>query len=124
MYQNNNSYNNHHNPYGGNHNSDFEKQRRQMELQEQKKYKFEAEKSMDSIVQSYLSAQRNSNDFYIDEADKSAINRYYNRYWSNKFVAISIFILCASFISAFYSNLAIFGILAVLVLINASWSAN
>ena len=118
MYQNNNSYNNHHNPYGGNHNSDFEKQRRQMELQEQKKYKFEAEKSMDSIVQSYLSAQRNSNDFYIDEADKSAINRYYNRYWSNKFVAISIFILCASFISAFYSNLAIFGILAVLVFFN------
>jgi len=117
MNQNNYPYNNHHNPYGGNNNDD--RQRRQQEQQIKQGYKKDAEKGMDNIVQSYLSAKRNGSDFYINEADKSAVNRYYNRYWSNDFVFISMIILAISLVASFYTNLTIFGILLVLIVFNS-----
>ncbi len=117
----NNPYSNNHNPYSSN--NDFDRQRRQQEQQQKLKYKFEAEKAKDNIAQSYLTAKRNGSDFYINEADKTAINRYYHRYWANDSVLIAILILLISFVASFYTNVAIFGILAVLIVLN-SYSKN
>jgi hypothetical protein len=92
---------------------------RAKKLQEQQikqNYKFQAEKGIDSIIQSYISSKRNKSDFNIDETDKSSNNRYYNRYWSNDCITIAMLILVLSFIASFYTTMATFGILAVFVL--------
>jgi len=116
----NNPYSNSQSPYSS---SGFDKQREQFEQQQKQKYKFEAEKAEDNIVQTYFSAKQNGNDFIINEADKTAINRYYHRYWANDSVLISILILLISFGLSFYTNVSIFGILLVLVVLN-SYSKN
>jgi hypothetical protein len=118
MNQNNsNPYSNNHNPYSSN--NDFDRQRQQREQQIKQNYKIQAEQGMDGIVHSYLSAKRNDSHFNIDEVQKSAVNRYYNRYWSNDFVLISMLIMLISFVASFYSNVSIFGILVVLIVFNS-----
>jgi hypothetical protein len=122
MNQNNyNSYSNNQNPYSNN--NDFDRQRRQQNEQVKQSYKKDAEKGIDRTVQSYLSAKRNGNDFFINEEDKSAINRYYHRYWANDSVLIAMLFMLFLFIASFYTNLTIFGILAVLIVFN-SYSQN
>lgn len=121
MYQNNNNpYSNNHNQFGGgNYNNDFDRQRRQQEQQIKQNYKQKAEQALDNIIHELETARLNGNQYHINKADKSALNRYYNRYWANDFVMISIFILIISFIASFFKNLAALGILAVLLAYNS-----
>lgn len=116
MYQENNyPLNNKFNLNQGNHNN-MDRAKKLQEQQVKQNYKFQAEKSIDSVIHSYISSKRNKSDFNIDMENKSSINRYYNRYWSNDFIAIAMLILVLSFVASFYTTMAIFGILAVFVL--------
>lgn len=114
MYQRNNDpYSNNHNQYGGgNHNNDFHRQQDKLTKQS---YKQRAEQALDNIIHDLATARLNQNEYHINKADKSALNRYYNRYWANDFVIMSIFILIASLIASFFTNLAVLGILTVLL---------
>ncbi len=116
MYQeNNHPLNNKFNLNQDIHNN-MDRAKKLQEQQVKQNYKFEAEKSIDSIIQSYISSKRNKSDFNIDETDKSSNTRYYNRYWSNDCIAIAMLILVLSFVASFYTTMATFGILAVFVL--------
>lgn len=116
MYQENNyPLNNKFNLNQDIHNN-MDRAKKLQEQQVKQNYKFQAEKSIDSVIHSYISSKRNKSDFNIDMENKSSINRYYNRYWSNDFIAIAMLILVLSFVASFYTTMAIFGILAVFVL--------
>jgi hypothetical protein len=117
MYQNNNyPYSNNQSPYAS---SSFDKQRQQQDQQIKQNYKQKAEQALDNIIHNLATARLNGNQYHINKADKSVLNRYYNRYWANDFVMISIFILIVSFGASFFTNLASVGILAVLLAYNS-----
>ncbi len=113
-----NPYGNNNDPYG---NNQLNQQRRLQKEQEQRQYKQNCETSFDNIVADFTTAKRNNVELVVNEANKSAIMRYFKRYWDNKFLSLSLLILLITAILSFYTMYAAFGILAVF-LVKMSYS--
>ena len=64
----------------------------------------------------YKDAQKNNIDLNINEAYKSAIVRYFKRYWDKQFMLMSLVLLFIVIILSFYTKYALIGILAVFVM--------
>ena len=88
------------------------------ELNKRKKqeYKNQNEKALDSIVAEVLNAQANGIAPKINQADKSAVVRYFNRYWSTSFLLNAFALLVVTFIVSFFTQFATIGIFVVFIL--------
>lgn len=114
------SHNNGANPYGSNNNDPFgsnqvNQQRQLQKEQEQRQYKQACEISFDNIVADFKSAKKNNVELIINEANKSAINRYFKRYWDNKFISLALLILIITTILSFFTIYASFAVVLVFI---------
>jgi len=94
-------------PYSGN---------KELYKRKKQEYKNQNEKALDSIVSEVLNAQTNGIAPKINQADKSAVVRYFNRYWSTRFLLNAVALLVVTFIVSFFTQFATIGIFVVFIL--------
>ena len=94
-------------PYSGN---------KELYKRKKQEYKNQNEKALDSIVSEVLNAQTNGIAPKINQADKSAVVRYFNRYWSTSFLLNAFALLVVTFIVSFFTQFATIGIFVVFIL--------
>jgi len=116
--ENKNPYSNN-NPYQSASDNTSQQMQTQRKLDQERKhqqYKFQCEESIDNIVHEFQSAENNQLESWnLNAGDKAAVVRYFKRYWDNKFVSLSFFIIVVTFILSFYTKYALFGILGVFI---------
>lgn len=119
MYENNNNYGGQ-NPYSNNQSNEYsqqlQNQRRLHDERKKQEYKYFCEQSIDMIVADFKNAKKNGVQANINEANKSAVVRYFKRYWDTQFMASAMIILLLTAILSFYTALAAVGILAVFIM--------
>ncbi len=107
------------NPYQSSNNDVSQQMQEQKRLENERKkqqYKFQCEEAIDNIVHEFQSAENNQLESWkLNAGDKAAVVRYFKRYWDNKFVSLSFFIIVVTFILSFYTKYALFGILFVFI---------
>lgn len=107
------------NPYQSSNNDMSQQMQEQKRLENERRkqqYKFQCEESIDNIVHEFQSAESNQLESWkLNAGDKAAVVRYFKRYWDNKFVSLSLFIVVATFILSFYTKYALFGIFLVFI---------
>lgn len=87
-------------------------------------YKSRAEDALDNIISEYNQSKTNQiADWNPSSKDKAQVTRYFKRYWDNNFFTYSFIIGIFTFITSFYTTLAVFGIVVVFIL-KASLSQN
>ena len=96
---------------------------RELEKRKKQDYRHHNEQALDSIVSAVLSAESNGIEPQIDNADKSTVVRYYNRYWSNQFISTSFVVLLTTGILSFFTPFASLGI-AIVSILNYIYSQN
>lgn len=105
------------NPYQSSNNDMSQQMQEQKRLENERRkqqYKFQCEESIDNIVYEFQSAESNQlENWKLNAGDKAAVVRYFKRYWDNKFISLSFFIIVITFILSFYTKYALFGILFV-----------
>jgi len=105
------------NPYQSSNNDMSQQRQEQQRLENERKkqqYKFQCEEAIDNIVHEFQSAENNQLESWkLNAGNKAAVARYFKRYWDNKFVSLSFFIIVVTFILSFYTKYALFGIFFV-----------
>lgn len=92
----------------------MQEQKRLENERRKQQYKFQCEESIDNIVNEFQSAKNNQLESWkLNAGDKAAVVRYFKRYWDNKFISLSFFIIVATLILSFYTKYALFGIFGV-----------
>jgi hypothetical protein len=105
------------NPYQSLNNDMSQQMQEQKRLENERRkqqYKFQCEESIDNIVHEFQSAESNQLESWkLNAGDEATVVRYFKRYWDNKFISLSFFIIVVTFILSFYTEYAFYGIFCV-----------